>query len=181
LSTRNLAYRILLSVLALTLLVRFSASAQKLNYEVVSAYVYNFTRLIEWPHDNNTSNDFIIGVYGQSDVTPMLNKYISSKHVGSRNIVVKVVNTAEEIGICSIVFLPSNQSSKIKQLAEQVKGKPVLIISEKEGMSKKGASITIFLDEDDDDKTKFDISKSTITSCGLIISNNLLRLAAQVY
>ncbi len=113
-------------------------------------------------------------------LTSLLNKYISSKHVGQRSIVVKVIKSLDEAAGCSILFVPSDQSSKIKQLSEQLKGKPVLIISEKYGQSKKGASISIFLDEDDDDKTKFEICKTLIVSNGLIISSNLLKLASQV-
>ena len=172
--------RLVVALVAMMLFVRVPVSAQKLNYELVSMYVYNFTRYIEWPSDKS-KGDFVIGVYGKSPVTAMLTKYIASKHVGQRAIVVKVVNTAEDLQSCSIVFLPADQSGKIKQLTDMLKGKPVLIVSEKYGMSKKGAGISIFLDEDDDDKTKFDVSKTSITSCGLIISNNLLKLAAQVY
>jgi len=177
---RKLTYRFLIAIMAMLFFVHDHVKAQRLNYEIVSMYVYNFTKYIEWP-DKSNSDDFVIGVYGQSPVTVMLTKYISSKHVGMRPITVKVINTPEDANTCSIVFLPMEQSSKIKQLSDQLKGKPVLIISEKYGLSKKGAAITIFLDEDDDEKTKFVINKSTVTDCGLIISTNLLRLASQVY
>jgi len=175
---RKITYPFLLAGFAVVFLGRTDATAQKLNYELVSMYVYNFTKYIEWPKNNN---DFVVGVYGASPITVMLTKYISSKHVGSRPIVVKVINSPEDANTCSILFLPLDQSNKIKQLNDELKGKPVLIVSEKYGMSKKGASISIFLDEDDDEKTKFDINKISITNNGLIISTNLLRLASQVY
>ncbi|HXB13250.1 MAG TPA: YfiR family protein [Bacteroidia bacterium] len=176
---RIITYRVLLAIMAIMLIPRVKVNAQRLNYEIVSMYVYNFTKYIVWP-DDKANNDFVVAVYGDSPLTSLLNKYISSKHVGQRSIVVKVIKSLDEASGCSILFVPSDQSSKIKQLSEQLKGKPVLIISEKYGQSKKGASISIFLDEDDDDKTKFDICKTVIVSNGLIISSNLLKLASQV-
>jgi hypothetical protein len=178
--TSSTYYSILVAVLAMLFLSPSAAKAQKLNYEIVSMYVYNFTKYIEWPKDKNNS-DFVVGVYGESGITTMLNKYISSKHVGERPIVVKVISTPEEAAQCSIIFIPADQNTKLKQLSEQLKSKPILIICEKLGMSKKGASISIYLDEDDDDKTKFEISRTAISASGLIISANLIRLAVQVY
>ena len=178
-SKRILTYRILFALAVAVLLPNIKVSAQRLNYEIVSMYVYNFTKYIVWPNDK-TTDDFVVAVYGESPLTSLLNKYITSKHVGQRPIVVKVIKSLDEANGCSILFVPSDQSSKIKQISDQLKGKPVLIISEKYGLSKKGASISIFLDEDDDDKTKFDICKTIIVSNGLIISSNLLKLASQV-
>ena len=171
-------YRFLIALAALLLVTR--VSAQKLNYELVSMYVYNFTKYIEWPKDKNNS-DFVVGVYGETPAMAMLMKYVSAKHVGQRTIVVKKVSTSAELGNCSIVFLSGSESSKIKQFSDELKGKPVLIVCEKYGLSKKGAGISIYLDEDDDNKTKFEMSKTIINASGLVISTTLLRLAAQVY
>jgi YfiR/HmsC-like len=173
-------YHVVLLAGALSLFAGTHVMAQKLNYELVSMYVYNFTKYIEWPHDRS-SGDFIVGVYGNSPVTAMLTKYVSGKHVGQRTITVKKISSVDEMNACSIVFVPQEASAKLKDLSAQFKGKPILIVSEKYGQSKKGAGISIFLDEDDDEKTKFEINKTAILGDGLIISTNLLRLASQVY
>jgi len=178
-NSHKLTYRVILFAGALSLFAGTKAVAQKLNYELVSMYVYNFTKYIEWPHDRSNT-DFIVGVYGESPVTAMLTKYISGKHVGQRIISVKILHAPDELGTCSIVFVPQESSAKLKDLSTQIKGKPVLIVSEKYGQSKKGAGISIYLDEDDDEKTKFEINKTNVTADGLIISTNLLKLAAQV-
>jgi hypothetical protein len=173
-------YRLFFVLTALLLVNSARVAAQKLNYELVSLYVYNFTKYIEWPADK-TNSDFVVGVYGSSPVTAMLNKYVSAKHVGTRIITIKQISTPAELSSCSIVFIPADESSKIKQFSDQLKGKPILIVTEKYGQSKKGAGISIYLDEDDEDKTKFEISKATILANGLIISQNLLKLATKVY
>lgn len=173
-------YRVIMVATALLLFSRVTAFGQKLNYELVSMYVYNFTKYIEWPKDKNNS-DFIVGVYGETPAMAMLMKYVSAKHVGQRTIVVKQVSTSAELSSCSIIFLPASETGKLKQLSDELKGKPILIVAEKYGLSKKGASISIYLDEDDENKTKFEMNKTTINVNGLVISTTLLRLAAKVY
>jgi hypothetical protein len=153
--------------------------AQTLDYKLASFYVYNFTKYIDWPGDFK-SGDFVIGVYGASPLTDELNKFVAGKHVGARSIVVKMFKSVEEAQGCQILFVPLSASADIKKISEAFKGKPVLLICEKEGLSKKGASISIFLDEDDDYKTKFEMNKEYIELGGLIISQTLMHLAAQV-
>lgn len=153
--------------------------AQSLNYSMASLYIYNFTKYIDWPN-KYTSDEFVIGVYGSSPLTSEMNKLIAGKHVGSKLIVVKVFKSIEEAQGCQILFVPVDETTNLKKISEAFKGKPVLVVCEKEGLSKKGASISIFLDEDDDYKTKFEMNKAYIEIGGLIISQNLIHLAAKV-
>lgn len=152
--------------------------AQTLNYKLASVFIYNFTKYVEWPPDK-LSSDFVIGVYGETPLTSELNKFITTKHVGDRTIIVKVVSSMEAAGECNILFIPLAQSGKILEISKAIKGKPTLTVTEKPGLIKKGACISIFLDEDDDYKTKFELNKTTITNNGLQVALNLLQLAAR--
>lgn len=152
--------------------------AQTLNYKLASVFIYNFTKYVEWPSDKQ-AGDFVIGVYGESPLTGELNKFISTKRVGDRTIVVKVVSSMEETAECNILFIPLTQSGKTLEISKAIKGKPTLTVTEKPGLIKKGACISIFLDEDDDYKTKFELNKTTINDNGLQVALNLLQLAAR--
>ncbi|HTA83366.1 MAG TPA: YfiR family protein [Bacteroidia bacterium] len=149
---------------------------QTLNYKIASVYVYNFTKYISWP--TNKSTDFVIGIYGASPITDELRKFVAGKHVGEKSITVEKVLTIDEAAGCQIVFIPASQSSELKKISDQLKGKPVLIVCEKEGLNKKGASISIYLDEDDDDKTKFELNQGYIKYNGLLISQGLITLSS---
>jgi hypothetical protein len=155
--------------------------AQTLNYKLASVFVYNFVQSIEWPKDKR-SGDFVIGIYGSSPLTAELVKFITTKHVGAQPIVVKELTSLNDQSAadCQVIFIPLGQSDKIKQICEQFKGKPILIITEKFGLCKKGASISIFLDEDDDYKTKFELNRTIIESNGLSVSERLVLLASQI-
>lgn len=176
---RYLLYRITIAAVACMIFSPLNVSAQRLNYKLASVFVYNFIQYIEWPKDKR-SGSFIIGVYGDSPITAELKKFITSKHVGEQTIEVRVIKNVEEAAECHVIFIPLESSDKVKQISEQLKGKPVLIITEKLGLCRKGSSISLYLDEDDDYKTKFELNRSLIENNGLTISQRLILLASQV-
>src|ERR1700722_18335288 len=148
-------------ILITALLISVNMRAQTLNYKLAAMYVYNFTQYIEWPKNDNSA-EFVIGVYGNTPLADELKKTVIGKHVGAKNITVKTFTSLDEANNCSILFIAPSQSGNIKKISEQFKGKHILLICDKEGFSKKGASISVYLDEDDDYKTKFELNKEYI-------------------
>ncbi len=132
-------------------------------------FVYNFTRYIQWPFNN--SQEFVIGVLGKSAIYGELQSIASQKKIGSSTIAVKQFSNAAEIGKCQILFVSSEASSQVAQLAAQFQSKNTLIITERSGLSKKGASICFALE---DGKQKFEISKANVEKTGLMVNNQLL-------
>jgi len=135
-------------------------------------FVYNFTRFIQWPSSN--SQEFVIGILGKSDIYSQLQSIATNKRIGSAPIVIKQYNSASEIGKCQILFVSSEVSSQVVQLAAQLQSKNTLLITERSGMSRKGASICFAIE---DGKQKFEISKSNVAKTGLMINNQLLDMA----
>jgi hypothetical protein len=167
-------------VFGVMLLLSFNSFSQTLNYKIASLYIYNFARYISWPKNDKTT-EFVIEVYGATPITDELKRAVSGKLVGQKPIVVKTITTIDTSANCSILFIAPSQDGNLKKISEQFKGKHVLLICDKEGLSKKGASISIYLDEDDDYKTKFEMNKEYIEFNGLFISKSLLQLAAKVF
>ncbi len=44
-------------------------------------FIYNFSRLIQWPAGSNTG-EFIIGVFGDNEVFNSLSSFVANKKVG---------------------------------------------------------------------------------------------------
>jgi hypothetical protein len=170
---------ILIFIFALGLMIPLNSLSQTLNNKLAAIYVYNFTQYIEWPK-NDKATEFVIGVYGNTPLTDELKKAVMGKHVDQKPIVVKVLKSLDEAGDCSILFIAPSEYSNLKKISDQFKGKHILLICDKEGLSKKGASISVYLDEDDDYKTKFELNKAYIEYNGLLISKSLLNMAAKV-
>lgn len=138
-------------------------------------FVYNFTRYIQWPNSN--SQEFVIGVLGKSNIYTELLSITANKKIGSSAIVVKQFSNASEMGKCQVLVVSNEASAQVTALAAQLQGKNTLIITERQGLSKKGASICFAIE---DGKQKFEISKNNVAKNGLMVNNQLLDMGIVV-
>lgn len=153
------------------------------NYQVVKAqstiaqaqsvFIYNFTRLIEWPSDYK-SGEFIIGVYGSSEVFNEVKNFCNGKMVGTQPITVKKFGTIDEIGKCHMLFVAYNKTKEIAPITSKIGGNKTLIISERKGALEDGSAINFVINED---KLKFELKASNGTKYGLKIHSNLESMA----
>ncbi len=151
------------------------AFAQDVDYKTYTLFLYNFMKYVEWP---TTEGDFVIGVVGESPVKKELEQLAKNKKAKGRQIVVINVANPNDAAMCNMIYIPSSKSAELKPIYEKVKGKSVLIVAEREGLARKGASISFAID--DDDALKFDINKSTLDSQNLKIANMLMQLGILV-
>ncbi len=100
-------------------------------------FIYNFSRLIEWP-PNSRSGNFVIGVFGATEITMELELYTKGKKVGTRDIVIQRYKTLEEISDCHILFVPFERTKRMPEILNQLNGKSTLIITEKTGGLERG-------------------------------------------
>ncbi|HEV8082997.1 MAG TPA: YfiR family protein [Chitinophagaceae bacterium] len=151
------------------------AMAQEFNYKVNAMYIYYFTKYINWP-DHSGSAFLTIGVLGDSPVTDQLKIIIAGKKPGSVPIIIKIIEISE-VTKCQIIVVSKSQSSITNQVQEATRNLPILIVTEKRGLVKKGANICIYIDDEDNFKTKFEISKKNMQARKLKVANELLKIA----
>lgn len=140
-----------------------------------SVFIYNFTRLIEWPSEYK-SGDFTIGVIGSSEVFNELKNYTASKMVGVQPIKVVKFNTAAEVSKCHILFVAYGKTKELGEIKSKLGS--TLIVSENKTAIEKGATINFVIL---DDKLKFELKTSNATSAGLKVHSNLENMATSKY
>jgi hypothetical protein len=158
----------------LLLLIFTSAQAQP-NAKMQSVFIYNFTRLIAWPADYQ-NGDFVIAVFGNSPIVPEIQEMAKTKKAGNQNIVSKVFNSTDDISKCHIIFIPSNQSRKISEIASALQEKNInaLIITETRNAITNGAVINFTVV---DDRQRFEMSQGNARKMGLNPGGEITRLA----
>jgi hypothetical protein len=149
---------------------------QSIDYSVHSNILYQFTKYVNWPEDQKQS-DFIIAVYGDSPMYDELKKATESKTVGRQKIVVRKFNSSEAIFDCKILFISNEKSSSLKRIMELIGNAPVLIVTEDEGMCKKGSCINFVIE---DDRTKLEFNTNNIYKKNLKIATDLLALGSVI-
>jgi hypothetical protein len=162
------------------LLLLFSLGAvsathgQEFNYKVNAMYVYYFTKYVNWPQ--HTADEIItVGVIGESDVFGELQAIVAKKKTGPLILIRKI--EPHEAAKYKMVVVSKSSSHLLKHVEQVTRNLPVLIVSEKQGLTTKGAAIAIYVDDEDSFKTKFEISKQNIHSRGLKVSHELMALA----
>lgn len=165
----------------ISLLLGSTASqAQQLDNKLVSLYVLNFTKYIEWPASGH--NEFVIGVVGNTTAFTELSKMANGRKTAGKSIVVKQIQAADATDAKSyqILLIAESESNRLKAICDALKGSPVLVITEKMGLARKGAAISMFLDDDDDYKTKFELNKGVLDNIGLKVAAELITMSVQV-
>jgi hypothetical protein len=150
----------------------FSPAQQASDYTVQANIIYHFTKYIDWPAAKK-SGDFVIGVLGDSPLYEELQKSLANKSVGNQRIVVRKLTSVETAENCHILFVSEDMSSSMKKVVAQTAGKSVLLVSEKDGLAKKGACINFIIVSD---RLKLEINKNTIQERNLSIASELLKL-----
>jgi hypothetical protein len=156
--------------------LQIQAQAQTSDYKFHSVFIYNFTKYIQWPAEQQ-SGDFVIGVLGNSSISADLEKMAANKTVGAQKIVVKKFKSVAEAGACHILFIPNSANHNFDDVQNKFKGKPTLLITEKSGLAQKGSGINFILQ---DNKWKFELNEAATQSSGLKVSKELSKLAINV-
>ena len=138
-------------------------------------FIYNFSRLIEWPANYRTG-PFVIGILGTCEVANELVAYTKGKKVGTQDISVMQYKTPQEISNCHILFVPFSRTKQITELLGVLSGKSTLIITEKNGALDEGSAINFVIVQD---KMRFELKPENATKFGIKFSAKLQEMSTQ--
>ena len=139
-------------------------------------FMYNFTKYIEWPQSKQ-SGDFVIGVIGNPAIVGELNAIAQRKTVGSQAIKIKEISASDEVTKMHIVYVAENKSDDAAAIAGKVKGKGVVLITDKPGLAQSTSGINYIKK---DGKQSFEVNQNHLNEFGVKVSSQLLSLGVAV-
>jgi hypothetical protein len=142
------------------------------DYRIQANIIYRFTKYIDWPA-NKKAGDFIIGIVGDSPLYDELKSLSANKTAGNRKIVVIKMSPTASSYNCNILFITEEESSGLKRIAVLTAEAAILIISESDGLARKGSCINFVTV---DERLKLEINKENIEQRNLKIASELLEL-----
>jgi hypothetical protein len=137
-----------------------------------AAFIYNFTKYIDWS-DYNNSGVFIIGVIGPSPIIMSLNEIAKTNTVNNKRIIIKLYNKPEDIEYCNILFIPEKNPYPLQSILDKI-NKGTLTISEENGFAKQGTAFNFVVKND---KLKFETNLKALYLADLKAGSQLLKLA----
>ena len=167
--------------LGLALLLAFASSSlgqegQPSEYQVKAAFLYKFTRFIEWPEAafSRTNSPFVVGIIGENPFGQELERAVKNKEVNGHGFIVKEIKTLAEAKACHVLFISQSERRRLPEIIGAVATLPVLTVSETDRFLALGGIINFLVEEN---KVRFEISDVAARRAGLKISSKLLYLA----
>ncbi|MBZ5669176.1 MAG: YfiR family protein [Acidobacteriia bacterium] len=172
---------LLLGLAGIGILGAVSASAQgPSEYQVKAAFLYNFTKFIEWPAGTSRGNGdpLRVCVMGEDPFDHALEEVVKGKDLNGKTFEVRHVSNVQEARSCQVLFVGSSERSKVRSILEGLKGASVLTVGDTPGDAKQGCIIDFLIE---DSKVRFEINVGAANLASLKVSSKLLSLAKVVW
>lgn len=166
---------------ALLVLLPAGASAQTASeYDVKAAFLYNFTKFVEWPREAfpAESSQIRLCILGDNPFGGKLESLLEGEEVQGRRLHFLRVDVLHSPGHCHVLFISRSEKARIPAVLMAVRGAPVLTVSETDGFLEKGGAINFKIQQG---KVRFEINPGATERGGLKMSSKLLRLAIRIY
>ena len=141
-----------------------------------AVFVYNFLDYVKWPEEEGPVV-FKIGILGDSSLEKPLRKIAEKKSTRKKKIQVDVEKHTEDLIHCHVLFIPSKQVTKLKEIMERLGERHVLTVTDTPGLADRGVAINFVLVKGN---LRFEINQSALERAGLRASSQLLKLAILV-
>lgn len=146
-------------------------------YELKSAYLFNFAKFIEFPENtfSSTRDPFLIGVIGNEAFLDVLQTVIKGKTINGRNILAINITQPEDIQNCQIVYFSKTTRNQTLMFLEFLNGKPIVSVGDNiEDFCQSGGVINF---TPQNSIKRFEINPNAAQRAKLTISSKLLALA----
>lgn len=151
--------------------------------ELKVAYVYNFTRFIEWPAAPD-ERPFVIGVIGDPVMGGRLRLLEQeAKRVENRPIEIRAYPTPDAIAPSEILFVGTGVRDQLAAILQRTAGQPTLLVGDTPGDAERGLAIEIYRKPDIFRKTerlRLRINATALKDRGLVVSAQLYDVAEVV-
>lgn len=155
-----------------------SAAQATLENEVKAAFLYNFTKFIEWPSSPSSAADaFHICTVADADFTHTLDRTIAGEAVDGKPLVLAEPQALGDYRKCAMLYVGRGQTERAARALAAVRDLPVLTVGEGRPFIDLGGAIGFVLENK---RVRFDISTLALQRAGLKVSSKLLRVARTV-
>lgn len=157
----------------------FAQQPKPNEYQVKATYLYNFGRFIKWPGTvpGGKGDSFSVCVLGQDPFGSILDSTLAGETLDDKPVVLRRISKPQGAGECRILFISSTEEKRLKEILGSLDEAGVLTVSDMPGFARRGGMIQFVLEGD---KVRFEINLASAESARLVLSSELLKVAASV-
>lgn len=148
-------------------------------YQVKATYLYNFGRFVRWPDvaAPGKGDSFPVCVIGQDPFGAILDSTLGGEALDGKPVVLRRISKPHDAGECRILFISSTEEKRLKEILTALDESGVLTVSDMPGFTRRGGMIQFVLEGD---RVRFEINLASAESAKLVLSSELLKVAASV-
>jgi YfiR/HmsC-like len=150
-------------------------SEENTEYPVKLAFLYNFTKFVQWPLDafRDASAPLVICIVGEDPFNADLEQEFRRRTSGSHPLNLKTSKPSDDLTTCHVAFVTAAENKRAAGIVARLKGASVLTVGESNGFADHGGVINFILEEN---KVHFEINVDVAKQTRLTISSKLLAL-----
>ena len=147
--------------------------------ELKAAYVYNFTKFVEWPTDafNASPDSVTLCLMGAREPLFDALMELEGKPVKNRHLRVRSITRNENLKACQMLVAAESEAEHFETVIRRLEGVPVLTLNGSNRFLDAGGIIGLTTEGA---KVRFDINLAAARRSNLVLSSNLLKLARNV-
>ncbi|HZR20379.1 MAG TPA: YfiR family protein [Verrucomicrobiae bacterium] len=148
-------------------------------YQLKAAFLYNFTKFVDWPPKAFLVPDapIVIGIVGDDPFGNEIDDLVRGEVVRDHALIVKRIPPDGDLRSCHVLFISRSEKERLPALLSQLKESPVLTVSDMDRFGEQGGIINLVLENK---AVKIEINPTAAERAGLQVSAKLLRLARLV-
>ena len=147
---------------------------------IKAAFLYNFTKFVEWPATAFEGSDgaFRVCIAADARFVAEIDVMLRGEQVQGRPVRLLVSEPADPAKSCHMLYFGANETGRAGRSLSVLKHAPVLTVGEGERFLEYGGMIAFLVHEN---RVKFDINKGVLDRAGITVSSKLLRVARRVH
>jgi YfiR/HmsC-like len=148
-------------------------------YQVKATYLYNFGRFVKWPErvPAGKGDSFSVCVLGQDPFGAILDSTLAGEALDGKPVALRRITKPQDAGDCRILFISSAEEKHLKEILTALDENGVLTVSDMPGFTRRGGMIQFVLEGD---RVRFEINLASAENARLVLSSELLKVAAAV-
>jgi hypothetical protein len=174
-SLRRTARAALWTLIGIHILCTLEAEAvQPSEYQLKAVFLFNFLQFVEWPPSAFESPEqaLTVCVLGPDPFGRELDTVVAGEQIGGRPIEVVRLKQIGEASSCHLLFMTLRSQQQLRKTLAQLKGQPVLTVSDTAPFAHLGGMIEFVTQ---DDRIRLRINVRAAGEAQLHLSSKLLR------
>jgi YfiR/HmsC-like len=167
------------SLLACILTVDSAVAASVGEQKLKSAFLYNFTKFVEWPAERfvSPSDPIVIGLFATEAMLAELKQITANRQVNGRALSVLAIESAADLQAAHVIFVGAQAQARYDRLKKASLLQPALVVGDEDTCGPDGSICFV----QQGDKLRFEINADTAERAQVRISAQLQKLALTVH